>query len=541
MPYKVPQSKVKARMVKEAAAKHSQLMQLQQEHDRLKHQHDVLMQCCDLLQWMRLQQLSTDADCVETDCTIDIGSDSSCGSYCIDEHELQLLQQLHCLPHSVAGSAAADGTETSAETPLSESSHQCSNSFNNSSTSSSTSAQITAGLPLQYSTATAITAAAADQQCSNLNPPDDATQFFRTLISQPPHPRAQTMTLQELLDDYSALICELSLNLVALQSSDLHCNTQEHPLEAIHRLIIRHFHVIVSTALHRADLVMAFYASNCATRRLHDDSLQNHVCRALQQLQLSPQQQQQISDRITVFKRLLIPLVQARQQLQCNGFRSAAAAAGSRAVTAAADADAPRPAAAVDGRAVTAATGASAPAPPAAVAAAAAPAALVRSVQSTCVTAAECKTAAAAAAADDCSSEDSSADIDQSDQSEGSLLRRSSLQQQQQKVTDLQTLMKKVSFSACGIEPSPRQVIWLAPPLLQALHSGCLVPIWSTAASRCGVLACVIMHRDYQTQPAVRWKINCAKRRCPQSSACFVLAGIRTTLNPRMTWVLIRY
>jgi hypothetical protein len=48
---------------------------------------------------------------------------------------------------------------------------------------------------------------------------------------------------------------------------------------------------------------------------------------AVQQLQLSKQQVQQISQATAVFKRLLAPLIQGRQKLQGTGFTAASAAA----------------------------------------------------------------------------------------------------------------------------------------------------------------------------------------------------------------------
>jgi uncharacterized protein YhaN len=51
------------------------------------------------------------------------------------------------------------------------------------------------------------------------------------------------------------------------------------------------------------------------------------ITAAVQQLQLSKQQVQQISQATAVFKRLLAPLIQARQKLQGTGFTAASAAA----------------------------------------------------------------------------------------------------------------------------------------------------------------------------------------------------------------------
>lgn len=52
------------------------------------------------------------------------------------------------------------------------------------------------------------------------------------------------------------------------------------------------------------------------------------ITAAVQQLQLSRQQRQQISQATAVFKRLLAPLIQGRQKLQWTGFTAASAAAG---------------------------------------------------------------------------------------------------------------------------------------------------------------------------------------------------------------------
>lgn len=385
MPYKIPQSKVKQRMAKEAAAKHGQLMQLQQEHNRLKSQHDVMMQCCDLMQWLRLQQLpADDIDMPDADCSIDITADSS--YYEVDQDELHLLQQLHHLPQLVSTGMDSNTTTTPS---FQNSSSSINSSINHSSWHLS--AVCPQDLDSPAVSAPADSAAAA-QPCATLSPADDPMQFFRTLISQPPPPRARTISLADLQDDYAATVCELSLNLAALQTAEVRAGLQEHPLDAIHRLVLRHFHMLVSMVLHRHELLMAFYASNCLTREYRETGLCEAVDQALSDVQLSPQQQQHISDIIAVFKRLVLPLVQARQQMQYSGFCGAAAyAASSRTGTA---------------------------------------------------TAADGDPAAAAVDEEGCSSEGSSADVFVEVQGLGW---RPSLQQQQKKVSDLRTVMKKVS------------------------------------------------------------------------------------------------
>jgi hypothetical protein len=57
------------------------------------------------------------------------------------------------------------------------------------------------------------------------------------------------------------------------------------------------------------------------------------ITAAVQQLQLSPQQVQQISQATAVFKRLLAPLIQGRQKLQGTGFTAASAASAAAAAT----------------------------------------------------------------------------------------------------------------------------------------------------------------------------------------------------------------
>jgi hypothetical protein len=54
------------------------------------------------------------------------------------------------------------------------------------------------------------------------------------------------------------------------------------------------------------------------------------ITAAVHQLQLSTQQVQQISQATAVFKRLLAPLIQGRQKLQCTGFTAASAAAATQ-------------------------------------------------------------------------------------------------------------------------------------------------------------------------------------------------------------------
>lgn len=380
-------------MAQEAAAKYSQLLQLQHNQRRLNTQHDVLMQCCDMLQWLRLQHLQRPTQLAETspNWTMDTAADACC---CVlGQDEQQLLAELRKLaPLSTALDEAATVANDEAATapPLS----RCSNSSIGSCSSGSPQYSLAVlqdqlQLPAGHQ---GYESYPADTYMDTLSPVHDMLYLFRALIAQPPHPKAATMSLSELQDDYATTVCELSLNLTALQDTQLRASLQEEPLAAIHRIILRHYHLLSSMLLHRDGLLMAFFTSNCLTKEVQEQELQGHIDRALDQLKLTTSQQQLIGESMAVFKRLIAPVMQARHQLQCAGLSGAAA--GNSSIPQNAPVTTPSAAADTnDGE------------------------------------------------GDVCSSEASFA----GDNVEAKLLRRPSLQQQEKKVLSLRTLMKKVT------------------------------------------------------------------------------------------------
>uniref|UniRef100_A0A383VV53 Uncharacterized protein n=1 Tax=Tetradesmus obliquus TaxID=3088 RepID=A0A383VV53_TETOB len=343
MPYKVPQSKVKARMDKEVAAMRAQLTQLQHEHSTLLFQHSLLAALCDSLAWLRNVKQHSSAGCT--------GQPPPAGAITADEQLLlEQLAGLSCssidsqdsstpaaasrdtlqtveaplagdtATASVAGDAAAAAAAAAAlDIESKPSSGDSSGSDGSSSSDSSTTFQ------LQQQQQQELRLPPGED---TIAPHGDLMQLFRRLLSMRSTSHQHT-TLSHLQEDYATVVCELSLNLAMLdqpQHLQAACSA-EAPAAAIERLVVRHVHTMVSLLLQqRHDLLQAFYLSNCLSGAVGEEHQKESITAAVQQLRLSKQQVQQISQATAVFKRLLAPLIQGRQVLQGTGFTAASAA-----------------------------------------------------------------------------------------------------------------------------------------------------------------------------------------------------------------------
>ncbi|KAF8060472.1 hypothetical protein HT031_004648 [Scenedesmus sp. PABB004] len=374
MPYKIPQSKVRQRMAKEVAAKRHQLSLLQQERGALVYQHALLAQCCDLLHWLRLQHAGCGGGQAEPPP--------------LAANERELLAQLDSLPAAPACSSSflstgsAGDTAAAAPAPAArEASAEgaCADAgeprpaqagLRRSSSANSASSTATGG---GSALAGAGAAGAQDEQQGQAqqgqreqdqqgqqqqdqqqqerppSPPpgggapsvhdavceaDMGTGLLRTLLTRPLCADEAGRSLRELQDDYATMVCELSLAL-ALHDSPAHVAASccaESPGDALRRLLMRHWGTMTSLLLAgRHDTLMAFYVSNCLTGEVVEASQLDTIAAAVSQVDITPAQAQRIADGFALFKRLLVPLVQDRQQLQTRGFTQAAAETSARA------------------------------------------------------------------------------------------------------------------------------------------------------------------------------------------------------------------
>lgn len=142
--------------------------------------------------------------------------------------------------------------------------------------------------------------------------------YYRQLLSLPPRPGADTVTVQELLAGYASMVQQLALQLHLLrQPASCWQGSQEPSLQKIRRLMHEHNHMLASVVLmQRSEVMWRFGNSNFETGELEEETdMQKHAW-VLQQLQLTPQQTSNIVRSMSCFKRLLTPLVQQRQLLQ---------------------------------------------------------------------------------------------------------------------------------------------------------------------------------------------------------------------------------
>lgn len=100
---------------------------------------------------------------------------------------------------------------------------------------------------------------------------------LRYSLSQPPYPGADSMTLQQLVEYYSAMVKNLALNLSLVEqmqergADDMCCGSQE-PAEALAEIIRQHTRCIITILLlHPDDLLHKFRVVNLNTLELSDN------------------------------------------------------------------------------------------------------------------------------------------------------------------------------------------------------------------------------------------------------------------------------
>lgn len=283
-----------SRMEQELTAKLLQAQHLEADKARLQAEHQVLHECCEGLQQLRLQRGLQDFASGE---------------------ELVLLQQLQSIPCS---SSSACGTALSGNSGNSRSSG---NSMGSDSSDAARRSMDAAGSPCTAAAADPAAAPAVDGGDSteqHFSPPNDVMYYYRQLLSLPPRPGADTVTVQELLAGYASMVQQLALQLHLLrQPASCWQGSQEPSLQKIRRLMHEHNHMLASVVLmQRSEVMWRFGNSNFETGELEEETdMQKHAW-VLQQLQLTPQQTSNIVRSMSCFKRLLTPLVQQRQLLQ---------------------------------------------------------------------------------------------------------------------------------------------------------------------------------------------------------------------------------
>jgi len=105
---------------------------------------------------------------------------------------------------------------------------------------------------------------------------DDILGPLKYSLSQPPYPGADSMTLQQLVEYYSAMVKDLALNLsladqMQERADDMCCGSQE-PAEALATILQQHSRCITTILLlHPDDLLHKFRVVNLNTLELSDN------------------------------------------------------------------------------------------------------------------------------------------------------------------------------------------------------------------------------------------------------------------------------
>ncbi|KAF8059990.1 hypothetical protein HT031_004928 [Scenedesmus sp. PABB004] len=315
MPYKVQPGKELARMEAAVERKLRELSVLEAENERLALEHQLLSSAAELLHWLRRQQRRASAAPGATDgAELSMAADAEL----VPLAEMQLLEQLQGLP--LSSSSGSDPRSPSSSSEASSAAPGGGGDGGGAAASGGAASSVGG---------TGGGGGGGDPASRTLAPEGDPLALLRTLLGQPPHPLARTLSVEALRADYGGVIRELALQLQLLDSpfaGELH---SEHPLATITNVLSRHLAIMTSLALlGRDELASQFSLTNAATGEAVEEQRPEVYAWAVRRLGLSAAQQRRIVACVRVFRRLAEPVIAAKGELQkqLRGGAEAAAA-----------------------------------------------------------------------------------------------------------------------------------------------------------------------------------------------------------------------
>eukprot|EP00775_Hariotina_reticulata_P002598 gene2598-2900_t len=282
----------------------TQIENLSLDNRRKRFENKLLSTCCEALLWLRQQQLNSDEQWPSAE-----AEDPNKRLALLDELlasvEVGLDRASHDADHccSVANEAISRPTWA----PINVTSHPIS------STSSRTQGPGTVESPPSSS------AEPLAHLSQPLAPPDDLLWVLRHLACNPPD--VEDMTLQQLQQSYISKIQQMAVLLNVWNNPHGVANSAQHPAQQLWDMFFGHWRLVyalcVSPCLNGFPKVNQFHWSNAVTGEVYLPNPHKDVClHVIEQLQLTDEQQEQITWGYSVLHSMTAPLIHTIVQLE---------------------------------------------------------------------------------------------------------------------------------------------------------------------------------------------------------------------------------